>query len=145
MAWFKKNTDEEETPRPRNEKAMLTIRAIAAVYLFYLAYDMVRMYMEGGPDQPSIGLLIGGTAFLVLGGAFIAYITIRDYRRMKKREAEEYLASLEAAEAEEAAEEEYEEELPEVEVDDDVPETEPEEAEAEDDTSEAEPEEETEE
>lgn len=144
MAWFKKNTDEEETPRPRNEKAMLTIRAIAAVYLFYLAYDMVRLYMEGGPDQPSIGLLIGGTAFLVLGGAFIAYITIRDYRRMKKQEAEEYLASLEAAEAEEAAEE-YEEELPEVEVDDDVPETEPEEEETEDDTSEAEPEEETEE
>ena len=143
MAWFKKNNDEESTPRPRNVKVMLTIRAVAAVYLVYMAYDMIKLYMEDSTDKPDLALVIGGAAFLVAGGIFIGILTYREWRAHQKKEAEEYLASLEAAEAAEAEEakeaEEYEEELPEVEVDDDAPEVEDEEdEEAEEEAEEAE-------
>jgi hypothetical protein len=125
MAWFKKNNENEESaPRPRNIKAMLAVRAVAAVYLLYMAYDMVKLYLEDTTEKPDLALVIGGAVFLVAGGIFIGILTYREWRAYQKKEAEEYLASLEAAEAEEASEEEYEEELPEVEVDDDVPEIE---------------------
>lgn len=139
MSWFKKNNDEESTPRPRNEKLVLMIRAIAAAYLFYMAYDMIRMYVTG-TEKGDLWVVVGGSVFLIGGGIFIAIVTIRDYRRYQKQQAEEYLASLEAAEAEQAEAPEESE----VEVDDDAPETEPDEA-AEDDVSEVEPEEEAEE
>ena len=142
MSWFKKNSD-EETPRPRNEKAMLLIRAVAAAYLLYMVYDMVQLYLKE-QDPSKLWVVIGGGLFLAAGAIFIAIITWKDWKRLQQREAEEYLASLEAADGEPAAVEEEEEE-PEVELDDDPPQTEPEElpetAEEEEETEDSETEE----
>ncbi len=103
MSWFKKDGTGEEQSRPRNEKAMLTIRAAAAAYLVYLVYDLVQMYLKGGEDAPSLPLLLGSGLFLLAGAVLIAVMTYKDWKAYKKREAEEYLASLE--EKEEAGEE----------------------------------------
>ena len=107
MGFFNKNS--EETPRPRNEKAMLTIRGIAAAYMFYLVYDMISNYVKD-TTSGDLWVVIFGSVFLVAGGIFIAIVTYKDYKRMQKREAEEYLAALEEKEAAEAEEEEAEEE-----------------------------------
>lgn len=122
MGFFNKNS--EETPRPRNEKAMLTIRAIAAAYLFYLVYDMISNYVKD-PTSGDLWVVIGGSIFLVAGGIFVAIVTYKDYKRMQKREAEEYLAALEEREAAEAAAAAEEAEAEEEEIA--APETEPEE------------------
>lgn len=116
MSWFKKN-NEEDTPRPRNDKAVLMIRAVAAAYMFYLAYDMVNMYLTG-TEQAELWLVIVGTAFLAAGGIFIALITWRDWKAYKKKEAEEQLAAQEEAEK---AEGEEAEELPEGEETEEAP------------------------
>ena len=134
MGFFSKNTEESNTP-PRNPSNVVMFRVLAIGYVGYLCVQMVKTYLAGGPDAPSLGLMIAGVAVLGGGAAFLALLTYKEYKRNKvaydeamavikaeakaAREAEEareaalkaedeYYEALEAAQAEEEAEEETE-------------------------------------
>ena len=122
MAFFNKNNPEEETnPMPRNPNNQVMFRLLAVGYVGYLCIQMIQLYLEGGADAPSLGLLIGGVAILGGGAIFLAVLTYKEYKRNKARydEAMEAIkaeanAAREAEEAREAAlraEDEYYEAL----------------------------------
>ena len=135
MAFFSKKTEEENTP-PRNPSNVVMFRVLAIGYVGYLCVQMIKTYLAGGSDAPSLPMLIGGVAVLGAGAIFLAVLTYKEYKRNKvaydeamavikaeakaAREAEEareaalkaedeYYEALEAAQAEAEAEEETEE------------------------------------
>lgn len=93
---FKKNEEKEE--RPVNPNALLGIRALAVGYLIYCLWQIVKMYMEGGEEAPSVWLLI--LAIVVLGGGaiWIAIMTFLKLRQLKEEER----ARLDEEDAEQA-------------------------------------------
>ena len=117
----KKNTEEDTNQMPRNPNNQVMFRLLAVGYVAYLCIQMIQLYLEGGADAPSLGLLIGGVALLGGGAIFLAVITYKEYQRNKARydEAMEVIkaeakAAREAEEAREAAlreEDEYYETL----------------------------------
>ena len=104
MGFFNKNT-EEENKTPRNPSKVVMFRLLAVGYVAYLCIQMIKMYLEGGPDAPSLGMLIGGVALLGGGAAFLAVMTYKEYKTNKVK-YEAAMAELRAeAEAKRAAEE----------------------------------------
>ena len=104
MAFFNKPQESDNQP-PRNPNNLVTFRVVAIGYVIYLCINMVKLYTEGGPDAPSLPLLIGGLAFLGGGAAFMAVISYKEWKRNKVA-YDAYMAELrEEAEAKRAAEE----------------------------------------
>ena len=105
MGFFSKNTNNEENTAPRNPSNVVAFRLLAVGYVGYLCIQMVKLYVEGAPDAPSLPLLIGGVALLGGGAIFLAVMTYREYKKNKVA-YEAYMAELRAeAEAKRAAEE----------------------------------------
>lgn len=112
---FQKKEKEE---RPVNPNTLLGVRVLAVGYLVYCLWSIVKMYMEGGEEAPSLWLLI--LAIVVLGGGavFIAVATILALKKLRDAERarldeEDALLAAQAAQAAEAEEEEGYEEAPE--------------------------------
>lgn len=93
---FKKNEEKEE--RPVNPNALLGIRALAVGYLIYCLWQIVKMYMEGGEEAPSVWLLI--LAIVVLGGGAV-WIAIMTFLKLKELKEQER-ARLDEEDAEQA-------------------------------------------
>ena len=114
MGFFNKKQDAAESNQPpRNPSNTVAFRLLAVGYVTYLCINIVKLYMEGGPDAPSLTGLILGVAFLGGGAAFLAVLTYREWK-VGKPAYDAYMAELRAeAEARRAAEEEedYEEDL----------------------------------
>ncbi len=117
MGFFNKNNEENSTPR--NPSNVVMFRLLAVGYVAYLCIQMIKMYVDGGPDAPSLGMLIGGVALLGGGAAFLAIMTYKEYKTNKvkydaamaelRAEAEAKRAAEEAlAAAEEEADDDYE-------------------------------------
>lgn len=122
MVFFnKKRESEEQNAAPRNPSNVIMFRLLAVGYVGYLCIQMIKLYVEGGPDAPSLPLLIGGVVLLGGGALFLAFITYKEYKKNKisydaymaelRAEAEAKRAAEEAEEAALAAEEEYYEAL----------------------------------
>ena len=122
MGFFnKKRESEEQNAAPRNPSNVIMFRLLAVGYVGYLCIQMIKLYVEGGPDAPSLPLLIGGVVLLGGGALFLAFITYKEYKKNKisydaymaelRAEAEAKRAAEEAEEAALAAEEEYYEAL----------------------------------
>lgn len=81
---FKKN--EEKEARPVNPNTLLGIRALAVGYLIYCLWQIVKMFIEGGEEAPSIWLLL--LAIVVLGGGavWIAVMTILKLKQLREEE-----------------------------------------------------------
>lgn len=118
MGFFnKKRESEEQNAAPRNPSNVIMFRLLAVGYVGYLCIQMIKLYVEGGPDAPSLPLLIGGVVLLGGGALFLAFITYKEYKKNKisydaymaelRAEAEAKRAAEEAEEAALAAEEEY--------------------------------------
>ena len=115
MGFFNKNNNEDNST-PRNPSSVVPFRLLAIGYVGYLCIQMVQTYLEGGPDAPSLGLLIGGIAVLGGGAVFLAFLTYKEWKRNKpiydaamaelRAEAEAARAAEEAAGAEDEDEEE---------------------------------------
>lgn len=104
MGLFTKNNS-EENKTPRNPSNLATFRLLAVGYVGYLCVNMVKLYLEGGPEAPSLTTLILGLA--VLGGGVI-FLGIASYKEWKQSKVayDAYMAELRAeAEAKRAAEE----------------------------------------
>ena len=106
MGLFRRD-DQEQDSRPKNPDAYFGFKLLAAGYLLYLVWDMIKMYREGGPDQPSVILLICSVVVLGGGALFIAISSYRLWRKFKQEAADEaaMLAEAEAAEEDEEFEE----------------------------------------
>ena len=105
MGLFNKNSGNEENTAPRNPSNTIMFRLLAVGYVAYLCINMIKLYTEGGPDAPSLPLLIGGIALLGGGAIFLAVISYKEWKRGKVA-YDQYMAQLRAeAEAKRAAEE----------------------------------------
>ena len=105
MGFFNKGNEAEENKTPRNPNNLVMFRLLAAGYVGYLCVNMIKLYIEGGPDAPSLPVLIAG--LVVLGGGVI-FLGIVSYKEWKQNKAayDAYMAELRAeAEAKRAAEE----------------------------------------
>lgn len=101
----KNETAEEVNQAPRNPNSIATFRVIAIGYIAYMCINMVKLYMEGGPDAPSLTALIAGVALLGGGCIFLAVISYKEWK-VGKAKYDAYMAELRAeAEAKRAAEE----------------------------------------
>lgn len=106
MGFFSKNkaTDNEAQP-PRNPNNIATFRLIAVVYVSYLCINMVKLYIEGGPEAPSLAALIIGLVVLGGGAIFLGLLAYKEWKAGKVA-YDQYMAELRAeAEAKRAAEE----------------------------------------
>lgn len=106
---------EEQVPQqPGNPTTMIMFRIIAIGYVLWILKDLVKAYMEGGPEAPSLALLIGSIVVLGGGCVLIGILSYKHWIRMKE-ELREYneevarqVAEEERLEAEKKAlEEEY--------------------------------------
>lgn len=106
MGFFNK-TPEDETVKqpPRNPSNTVAFRLLAIGYITYLCINIVKLYVAGGPDAPSVIALVLGVAVLGGGAAFLGVITYKEWKTGKVA-YDQYMAELRAeAEAKRAAEE----------------------------------------
>ena len=106
MGFFnKKPENEAEKQPPRNPSNTVAFRLLAVGYIGYLAVNIVKLYLEGGPEAPSLTAMIIGVALLGGGALFLAYLAYKEYKTGKVA-YDQYMAELRAeAEAKRAAEE----------------------------------------
>lgn len=115
----KKQTNEQENRAPRNPNNVVMFRVLAVGYVGYLCIQMVKTYTEGGPDAPSLPMLIGGLVLLGGGALFLAILTYKEWK-INKVKYDSYMSELRAEAEAKRALEETEEEPFEPEVDDDT-------------------------
>lgn len=105
MGFFNKKETNEQNSTPRNPSNLVAFRLLAIGYVSYLCVNMVKLYIEGGPEAPSLTTLILGLAVLGGGVIFLALLSFREWKK-NKVEYDKYMAELRAeAEAKRAAEE----------------------------------------
>lgn len=99
------NRSSQEQQAPRNPSNLVMVRLLAVGYVLYLCVSMVKLYLAGGPDAPSLPMLVLGLAVLGGGAIFLAVISYKEWKRGKTA-YDAYMAELRAeAEAKRAAEE----------------------------------------
>ena len=106
MGFFNKKQDDQQSNQPpRNPSNTIAFRLLAIGYVTYLCINIVKLYMAGGPDAPSITGLVLGLTVLGGGAAFLAVLTYREWK-VGKAAYDAYMAELRVeAEAKRAAEE----------------------------------------
>ena len=95
-----------DNKQPRDIKSVMLLRLLAVGYVLYMLYQVVMSYIEGGPDAPSVGLLILSIVLLGGGAALIGILSWREYSRHMQETAER--KALEEAEKD-SSDEEWEE------------------------------------
>lgn len=107
MALFKKNNAAQEADQaPRNPNNAVMFRLLAVGYVIYLCVQMVQTYTAGGPDAPSLGMLIAGVGLLGGGAVVLGVLTFKEWKRNKAK----YDAYMDEVKAEAKAAREAEEE-----------------------------------
>ena len=105
MGFFNKKQEVDTDQPPRNPSNTVAFRVLAVGCVTYLCINMVKLYLAGGPDAPSLTTLILGLAVLGGGAIFMAVVSYKEWKRSKV-EYDAYMAELRAeAEAKRAAEE----------------------------------------
>ena len=74
-----------------------TFRLIAVGVVLYWLFGIVKAYLQGGPEAPSLGLLI--VAIVIMGGGS-AVIGLLTWKNWKKAKAEAVMTEEEIAEME---------------------------------------------
>lgn len=106
MGFFSKKPEaKNENQPPRNPNNTVAFRLLAVGYITYLCINIVKLYIAGGPDAPSLTALVLGIAVLGGGAAFLAVLTYKEWKQGKAA-YDQYMAELRVeAEAKRAAEE----------------------------------------
>lgn len=93
----------------RNPDATFGFRALAAGYMLYMLYDMIRMFVSGESDD--LVALIFGIVILGGGGLFVLISSYITWRKEKAEQEEELKReALEQEEADETEEDPAEDE-----------------------------------
>lgn len=110
---FGKKIDTQENSQPRNPSTMIFFRLLAVGYVLWIVKDLIKAYIEGGPDAPSLVVIIVSTIVFVAASVWIVVFSIRQYKGMKaefdaynEQVAEQYRLE---EEAKARAQEDYEE------------------------------------
>ena len=95
----------EDFRRASEANRVFGIRLIASAFVLYLLWGVIQGYIEGGPEAPSLTLLI--VSIVLLGGGAIA-VAITAYRTWKKAKAaaqmtQEEIDQVEALQAQDQA------------------------------------------
>ena len=83
MGLNKKQERQEESVDP---KYRITIRALVVGYLLYSVYDIVRMYLAGGEDAPSLTIVLIAVVLLGGGGIWTGVTIYKQWKQMKQEE-----------------------------------------------------------
>ena len=110
----------EDNKKPQEQKTdfrktndanrVLIFRLIAMGAVLYWLFGIVKAYIAGGPEAPSLTLLI--IAIVVMGGG-AALVGVLTYQNWKRAKAEAVMSEEEVAELEALRTEEEPEALPE--------------------------------
>ena len=73
----------EDFRRASEANRVFGIRMIASAFVLYLLWGIVQNYIQGGPDAPSLTLLIVSIVLLGGGAAFVAITSYRTWKRAK--------------------------------------------------------------
>ena len=79
--------DERKNPQTTEDmKRTIPIRLIAIAFLLYMLADIVMKYVKGGPEAPTLTMLL--IAIVIMGGGSIVvvWLTWRNWKRAKKVE-----------------------------------------------------------
>ena len=82
-----------------NMSTTFAIRCLAACFVLYSLYDIVRAYFAGGEDAPTPFLLLLAVVVLGGGGAYIAYTAYKEWKRDPNEQATEEEPEEETAKA----------------------------------------------
>ena len=88
--------DKKPTPKVKNPGAMITLHMLIIAYVIYLFYTILRDYLAGGENAPSLTVVILGGILLLGGAVLVACLSVRLYRQANQ-------AQKEAEQPEEAA------------------------------------------
>ena len=83
----KKNQEkaEEQGPQnPGNPTTMIMFRILAIGYVIWILKDLVKAYIDGGEEAPSLPLLLGAIAVLGAGCVIVAIMSYQQWKRMKE-------------------------------------------------------------
>jgi len=97
-----KNPETKTDFRKTNDaNRQVMFRLIAIGVVLYWLFGIVKAYIQGGPEAPSLTLLI--VAIVVMGGgsAFIGWLTWKNWKKAKEEAvmSEEEIAEMEALRA----------------------------------------------
>lgn len=75
-----------------------TFRLIAIGVVLYWLFGIVKAYVQGGPEAPSLGLLIVAIVIMGGGSAAIGFLTWKNWKKAKAEAVmtEEEIAEMEA-------------------------------------------------
>lgn len=82
---------EEKNPQPAprrsgNHNQALIFRLAGAVLVLYWLFGIVKSYVEGGTDAPSLTLLIIACAVMGGGAILVALLAWRTWKKAKEEE-----------------------------------------------------------
>lgn len=103
---MRENSGRQDFRKVRSAKGSLMFRVAGICVVLYWLGELVVAYFKGGPDAPSLTLLIVGAIILGGGAALVALLTWKAWKLEKKAAAlsDEEIAELEALRAGEDAE-----------------------------------------
>lgn len=97
----------KQKPKVRNPVGMVTLHIVVICYAVYLFYTILRDYLAGGENAPTLTTLIIGAVLLLGGAVLVGVMSYRLYQQTKQEKAAEEAAKAleetgEAVAAEEA-------------------------------------------
>ncbi len=78
-----------ENNNRRNPKLAMMFQVLGVVVVLYWLAGIIRDYVKGGPDAPSLAVLIAGCVVLGGGGLLVAWLTWKTWKMEKERQENE--------------------------------------------------------
>lgn len=84
----------QQKPKVRNPIAMVTLHIVVICYAVYLFYTVLRDYLAGGENAPTLTTLIVGAVLLLGGAVLVGVMSYRLYQQTKQEKAAEAAAEV---------------------------------------------------
>ena len=81
-------TEEQGPKNPGNPTTMVMFRLLAIGYVIWILKDLVQAYIAGGPEAPSLALLLGAIGVLGTGCVVLGIMSYQQWKRMKAAQKE---------------------------------------------------------
>ena len=76
--------DDQMPQNPGNPSTMIMFRVLAIGYVLWILKDLVKAYIAGGEEAPSLPLLIGAILVLGAGCVFVGIMSYKQWKQMKE-------------------------------------------------------------